>query len=307
MLTIPKNYISNISIGGLDGRMLTLPSQSKLKKEILLLYGMHSSLERMYSNAQFHSRYGNVIMPDMPGFGGMDSFYKINREPDLDSYADYLYTFIRTYKLEKKKIRIVAMSFGFLAMTRLLQRHPELTENIEFVISFVGFGRTSDFEYPIKDRTGTKLSIKFGSTKIGSQLIKILIFNKLSLRLMFAAFRFTNPKYKHENSTERKEATSMELDLWTKNDARTRFYTYGVLADFDLTKKQKKIGLIEYNLTTEEDQYFNAKRVKKTLKKLYATNHEHKANMPLHAPTIIGTEDDVAKIYPASVKKILAK
>lgn len=287
--------------------MLKMPAQTTSDKEILLLYGVHSSLERMYSNAQFHSRYGNVTMPDMPGFGGMDSFYKIDRVPDLDSYADYLYTFIRTYKLDKKKIRIVAMSFGFLAVTRLLQKHPELTDNVEFVVSFVGFGRATDFEYPTMNRVSTRRAIKFGSAKFGSKLVKILVFNKLSLRLMFAVFRLFNPKYKHENAAARNEATAMELDLWTKNDTRTRFYTYGLLADFDLTKNQKPIKLIEHNLTTDKDQYFDAERVKKTLKKLYKTNYEYKANMPLHAPSIIGTEHEVAKIFPAPVKKILAK
>lgn len=307
MIKIPDKYISRIEIAGMNGRMLSLPSQTKHKKEILLLYGVHSSLERMYSNAQFHSRYGNVTMPDMPGFGGMDSFYKIEREPDLDAYADYLYTFIRTYKLDKKKIRIVAMSFGFLVVTRMLQKHPGLTNNIEFVVSFVGFGRSNDFSASIFNKIYVRLSIKFGMTKCGSALIKALVFNKVSLRLMFSIFRLFNPKYKHDNSDARKEATDMELDLWTKNDTRTRFYTYDILSDFDLTKDQKRINLVEHNLTTENDQYFDTKRVKETLKKLYKMNYEYIANMPLHAPSIIGSEDDVAKIFPEPVKKILSK
>ncbi len=307
MLTIPKKYISNISIGGLNGRMLKIPTQSKSDKEILLLYGVHSSLERMYSNAQFHSRYGNVTMPDMPGLGGMDSFYKIEREPDLDAYADYLYTFIKTHKLDRKKIRVVAMSFGFLAVTRLLQKYPEMVDNTEFVVSFVGFGRSSDFAYPTLQKGPIKLGMKFGSTKAGSKFIRVFVFNKLSLQIMFSFFRLFNPKYKHENQSARKEATSMELDLWTKNDTRTRFYTYRLLSDFDLTKNQEIIKLTEHNLTTENDQYFDAKRVKKTLKKLYVRNHEYKASMPLHAPSIIGTEDEVAKIFPAPMKKILSK
>ena len=307
MITIPGKYVIDISIGGLNGRLLQVPAQKKTKNQILLLYGVHSSLERMYSNAQFHSIFGKVLMPDMPGFGGMDSFYKINRVPNLDSYADYLYTFIKTYKLDREKIRIVAMSFGFLAVTRLLQKHPELTKNIEFVISFVGFGRNSDFSYPILKKRSAKIIIGFGSSRFGSRFIRILVFNKLSLRIMFAIFRIFNPKYKHEDKQKRATATEMELDLWTKNDTRTRFYTYHLLMSFDLTKNKKQIDLAEHNLTTESDQYFDAQRVKKTLKKLYAENIEHHANMSLHAPSIIGSEEDVAKIFPESVQKILAK
>lgn len=306
MVVISKGQIKSINISGLGGRMLEVPAKKASKtKDILLVYGVHSSIERMYSTAQFHSNYGNVISPDLPGFGGMDSFYKIGLEPTLDSYADYLYTFVKTYKLNDKKIRIVAMSFGFLVATRMLQKYPELIKNIEFVVSFVGFGKTSDFNYPALENPFYRFMMKVGSTKTGSRMISIVVFNRFSLKVMFRIFRSFNPKYDHKNAHDRDEAIEMELELWTKNDTRTKFFTYKLLGELDLTKGSKKLDLELYDIVTPSDQYFDDKSVSKTLAKLYKKTSTHTANMKLHAPSVIGDEAAVFDIYPSSIKKIL--
>ncbi len=309
MIKIPNKELSELNIGGLHGRILKLEACDDQDLDILVVYGIHSSLERMYTTAKFHSRYGRVWMPDLPGFGGMDSFYEINRLPDLDSYADYLYTCLKTYKLDEKRIRIVAMSFGFLVVTRMLQKYPKMSRNIEFVISFVGFGRTEDFSIKTFSRPLVKLSILIGSSKLGSMFVEKLIFNKLSLRLMFAVFRILNPnpKYRHESKSKQKEAVEMELELWSSNDARTKFYTYKVLSDLDLTKSGKPIDLNLYDMVTPADQYFDSESVSSTLGKLYKQSSTFQASLDVHAPSVIGSEEDVAKIYPDSIKKILAK
>lgn len=309
MIKIPNNEISSLEVGGLHGRQLRISAKKDQDRDILLVYGVHSSMERMYTTAKFHSRYGRVWTPDLPGFGGMDSFYKIGRKADINDYADYLYTYMRTYKLDTKKLRIVSMSFGFLVTTRMLQKYPELTDNIEFVVSFVGFGRTSDFSVEAFDKSYNKIALKLADTRTGSALIRALLFNKLSLRAMFTVFRLINPnpKYRHNTKEGRAKAQEMELELWSKNDARTKFHTYRVLADFDLTKGQKPIHLNLYDMITPADQYFDSKAVSKTLKKLYMQSSTYMANLKLHAPSVIGDEDDVANIYPDAIKKILDK
>lgn len=309
MIKIPDNEISSLEIGGLHGRQLRIVARNDQDRDILLVYGVHSSMERMYTTAKFHSRYGRVWMPDLPGFGGMDSFYKIGRKADIDDYADYLYTYVRTYKLNNKKLRIVAMSFGFLVTTRMLQKYPQLTDDIEFVVSFVGFGRTSDFSVNTFDKTYIKIAMKLTDTKFGSALIGALLFNKLSLRVMFAIFRVTNPnpKYRHATKEGRASAQEMELELWSQNDARTKFHTYKVLSNFDLTKGQNPIKLDLYDMITPADQYFDSKAVSKTLKKLYKKSSTYMANLKLHAPSVIGDEEEVANIYPDAIKKILDK
>lgn len=309
MIKIPTSEILPLELGGLSGRLLKLEPRTDTDVNLLLVYGVHASLERMYSTAQFHSSYGQVWMPDMPGFGGMDSFYKVGLKPSIESYADYLYTVVKAYKLDKKKLRIFAMSFGFLLATRMLQKHPELSDNIEFVISFVGFGRTADFSLDIFNKFYTKPFLRLASTKTGGALISIFIFNRVSLRILFKLFKYLNhnPKYRHETPEEETGAVEMELDLWTINDARTRFYTYQVLSDFDLTKGTKKIHLPLHDLTTPTDQYLDNQSVSKTLSKLYKDYKSYTVKLELHAPSVIGDEETVSKIYPDEIKELLSQ
>src|SRR3954470_17459407 len=133
----PADYIVPLNINRLDGRMLRLPAKSARQaknREILFVYGLHSSLERWWGLTQVLSRYGNVTMPDLPGFGGMDSFYKIGKKPTLDNMADYLAAFIKL-RYKNKKLIIAGMSFGFVIATRLLQRYPELTKKVALLVS----------------------------------------------------------------------------------------------------------------------------------------------------------------------------
>ena len=92
---IPAENVVALNMNGLRGRMLSLPAKKNKKREIMLVYGHHSSLERMYGLAEVLNDYGSVTLPDLPGFGGMDSFYKIHEKPDMDTMADYLATFVK--------------------------------------------------------------------------------------------------------------------------------------------------------------------------------------------------------------------
>lgn len=307
MFDIPQQYLSRLSLNGLNGRQLQLPAKNTgSESSILLIYGVHSSFERMYSTAEFLADYGAVTMVDLPGIGGMNSFYSVGLEPTLDNYADYLYSTLKTLKLTGR-IKVVAMSFGFLVVSRMLQKYPETEAWFDYVISFVGFGRAGDFKN-IQSRRRNQLPVcRIFSSRGGGWFIDKIVFNPLGLRLMFAVFRTFNPKYKHGMATDPQRSNQMELDLWQNNDARTRFAIYKILFTFDLTKTRKRlISVPLHDLTTPSDQYFSPQRVARTLKLLYAKVDASEANMPLHAPSIIGSKRDVEGVFSAEVKAILA-
>src|SRR5437899_499489 len=91
-----QDYIVPLNINGMEGRMLHLPApKSRQDCHILYIYGHHSSLERWWGLAQAFNEFGEVTAPDLPGFGGMDSFYTIGKKPDLDNMADYLASFVK--------------------------------------------------------------------------------------------------------------------------------------------------------------------------------------------------------------------
>lgn len=303
---IPKNLLEPLAINGMQGRLLKLPARNGNSKQILLIYGIHSSHERMYAMAQFLSNYGTVTQPDLPGIGGMDSFYSCNQTVTLDSYADYLYTFLKIRGLNHKVV-VVAMSFGFLVVTRMLQRHKDSRDWLEHVISFVGFGRSADFKNLASRRRYSVPISRVLSSRLGSWLTSTLVFNPLSLRLMFALFRLFNPKYQLPSRAARRESQQMELDLWQRNDARTRFAIYDLFFNFDLTKHKEKLGLDLHDMSTPHDQYFDAKRVNQSLELLYERVTVSSARIQLHAPSIIGTEQDVSAVFTDEAKAILAR
>lgn len=298
----PDIKIEPLNLGGLSGRLLVSDSTSHKKPPILLIYGVHSSLERMRSIGEWLSGYGPVMMPDLPGLGGMDSFYKVGLEPTLDNYADYLYAFLKM-KNHSRPLKVVAMSFGFLVVTRMLQKYPKSADQVDSVISFVGFGRAGDFK---TYKSGWYLRFsRWLSTPFGSWLARTLVFNPFSLRIMFRLFRLFNPKYQSSMSLNPRASLEMELDLWQKNDARTRFALYVMLLTFDLTHAPNRLDVPLLNITTPRDQYFDPARVEASLKKIYKRVESAPANMKLHAPSIIGDANEVEQIFPAEAKSAL--
>jgi hypothetical protein len=127
----PADFIVPLNINGLEGRMLNMPSKKKNAPNILFIYGQHSSLERWMGIAEELSKLGNVVMPDLPGLGGMDSLYHIGQPATIDNMADYLATFIKL-KYKGKKVIVIGMSLGFVVVTRML-----LTALNPMVISYV--------------------------------------------------------------------------------------------------------------------------------------------------------------------------
>ncbi len=69
-------HVFDFELKGLKGRYWHAPPlNKKLDSHVLVIvYGHHASLERNLGLAQYLRRFGQVIMPDLPGFGGMDSF-----------------------------------------------------------------------------------------------------------------------------------------------------------------------------------------------------------------------------------------
>ncbi|MDX1766188.1 MAG: hypothetical protein R3313_04525, partial [Candidatus Saccharimonadales bacterium] len=59
-----ETTITPINIGGLQGRMMHLEAPEGKRRKILVVYGLHSSIERMKTTAEFHNQFGEVTMPD---------------------------------------------------------------------------------------------------------------------------------------------------------------------------------------------------------------------------------------------------
>lgn len=301
-----SNYtIKTLILNGLKGRILEVPAIKKTaKRDILLIYGHHASIERMYGIAENMAEYGNVTMPDLPGFGGMDSFYKLGEKPSLDKLADYLATFIKL-KYKKKHLTIGAMSFGFEITTRMLQKYPELCNQVDLIVSLVGFSKYSDFKFKPKTLLMFKLVSRYFSFYIPSLFLKYLVLRGSIIRLSYLSVADKHVKMKDASNKERDERIKFEVGLWQCNDIRTYMYTGHTMLTADLTKE--KVNVHVAHVSVSGDQYFNNMQVTKNLKKIYKKVDVFKAKMPNHAPTVISEASEAAEFMPMSLRKVLLK
>jgi len=300
---VMQSHIQQININGLKGRMLRIPSLKNKNKDILMIYGHHASLERIYGLADELSQYGNVTAPDLPGFGGMDSFHKIGMKPNIDNLADYLATFIKL-RFSRKKITIVGMSLGFVIATRMLQKYPELTKKVEIIVSMVGFTRKDDGKVSKKmTRSYWALATIF-SRRVPAWFFYNLVLHPSIVRAMYAKTPNAKAKFRHLSKDDFKRAIEFEVILWRVNDVRT--YMIMLLEMLSLDNCTKQIKLPVYHISVDGDQYFDNSVVEQHMRVIFTDFTEFKAVLPNHAPSIVASKEEAAPFVPKGLRKLLA-
>lgn len=299
--SIPAEFVHPLKVGKLGGRLVELPSKKSGGLPFLLVYGHHSSLERMYSIAQAFSEFGPVIMPDLPGFGGMMSLPKVGEEPSLDNLADYLADFIRQH-FGGKPFRAVGMSLGFVLLVRMLQRHPDLQPQVKLLVSAAGFTHGNDFALtPSRRRLFARTAKTLAHRAVakafaGTLLRKPVIATTYHLRAR------SHSKMKGFSYQQRKALIDFEVVLWQSNEAETYFSTLYQMLTLDLTKQ--KIALPVHHIAVSNDQYLNNGSVERHFAEIFTGVHIHEAIMPSHMPTVIEEIKEAGKLIPASLAKV---
>lgn len=297
----PSDYIVPLGIGGLEGRVLHVPAPEGRKREILFVYGHHSSLERWWGLMQVLNEFGAVTMPDLPGFGGMDSFYKIGQKPTIDNLADYLAAFIK-WRYKRKKVTIAGMSFGFVIATRMLQRYPELTKNVEMLVSIAGFAHRDDFVLPRKKYMFYLYGSRILQYRLPASLFKLLALNPIVLRRVYR--HTNNEKFKDTDAKRFEELIKVEVRLWRDNDVRTAMKTS---ADFlRLDNCRVHIDLPVYHIAIVGDRYFDNLKVEQHFRVIF-TDFTLLAELDLvnHAPSVVATAEEASPFVPQSLRELL--
>jgi pimeloyl-ACP methyl ester carboxylesterase len=298
-----QSHIEELNINGLRGRMLRIPSSKQKNKEILMLYGHHASLERIYGVADELSRYGNVTAPDLPGFGGMDSFYKIGMKPDLDTLADYLATFVKL-RYNRKKVTIIGMSLGFVIATRMLQRYPELVKKVDIFVSMVGFTRTDDFKISKKMAFIYWTLAQTFRYRLTAAFFYNVVLHPSVIRTFYSKTPNAKKKFEHLSKDDHKRATEFEIGLWRDNDVRT--YMEMILVMIKLDNCHKQIKLPVHHISVKNDQYFDNNVIEQHMRVIFTDFTEHVAVLPNHAPSIVASKEEAAPFIPKSFRKVLS-
>lgn len=289
-------YVSDMHVQGLKGRVLHMPGPKNAKSEVLFIYGHHSSIERWQGIMELFANRSAVTMPDLPGFGGMESLYKIGKSASLDNLADWLAAFVKE-RYGNKQVTMVGMSLGFVVITRMLQRHPELTKNVSKLVSLFGFAHKKDFSIPPARKALYIAGAWFFSLPITSGFYRQVFLNPSVLRRSYHKTKNAKEKFKGLNAEQRRETMEFEIKLWHANDLRTHMRT--IVEFFTVDNTKTRVNLPVQHIAVHNDRYFNNASVEKHFRQIFS-DYELLAELKsgTHAPTAIRTAKEAMSIIP---------
>ncbi|HZM63540.1 MAG TPA: alpha/beta hydrolase [Candidatus Saccharimonadales bacterium] len=301
----PAQYVTPLNMNGLQGRMLRLPATKPTSRELLVVYGHHAMLERWWGIIQNFASFGNVTMPDLPGFGGMDSFYKIGQKPTIDNLADYLASFIKL-RYKRRRITIIGISFGFVVVTRMLQRYPEIAKKVTVVVSCVGFAHRDDFLFSKARLRWYRYASLVASVPPNSFLFKRLFLNKWVLR--YAYTKTHNARHKFEAAAAQSPeifnaVLETEIKLWAANDIRTHLYTTYQFLGID--NCQKRVDVPVWHAHAKKDYYFDNRVVEQHFRVIFKDYTGVEFNLATHAPSVNATKKEAADFIPSKLRRML--
>lgn len=300
----PAQYLLPLYMNGLSGRMLRMPANRSKKQEILFVYGHHSSLERVFGVAEFLNKYGGVTIPDLPGFGGMESYYKIGEVPTLENMADYLAAFIKL-RYKNKRLTIISTSLGFLIVTKMLQKYPEIAKKVDLVCSIAGFTNRLDFGFKPFTSQSFRYLTSLLSGPISSTLIRHLLFRKSFIHLAYWLVENRHSKLRYFDKKERARRIDFEVRLWQCNDVRT--YMKMAQEMFSANLGGTHVNLPVYHVAIENDRYFNNVMVEQHMREIYKDFTLFSARVPAHAPSVVATSKEAQVYVPAKLRQLLRK
>lgn len=304
----PADYIVPLNMNGLDGRMLRMPAPSTKQaagREILFIYGHHSSLERWWGVAQVLNRYGAVTAPDLPGFGGMESFYKIGKKPTLDNMADYLAAFIKL-RYRRKKLTIVGMSYGFVIATRMLQRYPALTKKVTLLVSVIGFAHKDDFIFSKPRYYAYVYGSRLLTYRVPASIFYHVALNPWVLRTFYGRTHNAKHKYRFANDAEEiKRIQEIEVGLWRDGDIRTWGFTANEFLQFDNCKV--RVDLPVWHIGAKNDHFFDNRLVEQHLRVIFSGLDSATFDMKAHAPSVLADEKEASALFPAKLRRYLSR
>lgn len=300
----PIDYIEPLYVNGMRGRILRMPAPRNKNREILFVYGHHSTLERCWGIADDLNQYGAITVPDIPGFGGMDSFYKIGKEPSLDNLADYLASLVKL-NYRRKRLTIIGFSFGFVIATRMLQRYPDIAKKVDLLVSAVGFAHADDFAFTRIRHSFYLFLSKLFSYRYTSFIFRHLVLNSFVLRLAYGKTRNAKDKFSGLNKSERGELMKFEIELWQRNDVRTHMATS--VAFLTLDNCQKKVALPVWHVAVDGDRYFDNHRVEQHMSIIFDDFHLARSHMENHGPSVILDKEAAQPFTPIVIRKLLSK
>lgn len=299
-----SDYIVPLNMNGLQGRMLVAPPAHQKKREILLVYGHHAWLERWWTLVENLRDYGTVTMPDLPGFGGMESFYKIGKQPTIDNFADYLAAFVRL-RYKRRRLTIIGISFGFVVATRMLQRYPELAKKVDLLASIVGFMHYDDFYFKPTTRKSFRIASRIFGSRPMAFLIRHVALNGPTIRTVYARLPAGKRRLSTMDPIEARAMLDYDVNLWQINDVATHWRTTAEFLGLD--NCQTLIKLPVWHVASVNDHYFNNAIIEQHMLVVFQDCIIASIETKAHTPSMLAGKAEVGVLLPSKLRRALAK
>ncbi len=298
-------HIELLHMNGLRGRVLNAPAKRKShNKQLLLLYGHHASIERMLGFAEELNKYGAVTLPDLPGFGGMQSFYQLGERPNIDALADYLAAFVKM-RYKHRRFTVVAMSFGFVVASRMLQKYPELAAKVDDIVSIAGFVHHEDFKMKRRTKWLLQAGAAINTFRLPAFFTRYILLSRPVIYLSYLWVADNNVKMKDANFSERMRRIRFEVELWQSNDVRTYAYTGQEMLRVNLCQTSKQISQKVTHVKVKDDRYFDNRIVEQHLNIVYREVDVVETKLRGHAPTVISSAKEASPYIPRKIRSLL--
>ena len=296
LLRTPNKYIMPLNVNTLRGNLFFKKHRSLSNKHILYIPDLQSNINLNYNIIQSLSNYGSVTSVDLPGIGGMESFYKIERKPTIEHYADYLASLIRL-RYKNKKIILSGQGFGLIVITSMLQRYPIIAEQTKLIVSINGVARFDDY---IADRRTRIMYSALGSINFLSNLI-----TSLGLKNYFLEIGYSSKFEKNDISKELISSDSRFLNKSLhKNDLATHLFLLKEISKFD-NCNNKRLDIPLWNIILKDtmiDKKVNEQHMKIIFKKYYQSSPKIS-----HYDLFISNDKLISTIFNSKLKKLLLR
>lgn len=301
------DYFMPLHINGLSGHVLLAPASTNKSREILVVYDQHSSLERWESLSDELRRYGRVSMPDLPGFGGMRSFYRIDQQASIDNLAGYLAAFIKL-RYKRKSLTIIGLGFGFVVVTRMLQSYPDLAKKVNLLVAIDSFSHHDDMQISPLRRRLSMLTKRFFRLKLPAMFYRNVVLYPLRLRLSSRTqLRIGKQKYgiAELDNDDRKNAVNSNIKLWRNNDTRT--YMQSTLELLGLDNCRKTVDLPLYHVVSKDSEAFDPFQTEQHLGVVFRKVVTIQSALPDYGTIGIVPVQNTSQILPRKLRGLLLK
>jgi hypothetical protein len=197
------------------------------------------------------------------------------------------------------------MSFGFVVVTRMLQRFPDLTKKVDVLISLVGFAHKDDFIFSKARYWFYLIGTTILSIPILPTIFRMTALRPMVLRIFYGKTHNAKRKFADLTPEQSKQMMDVEVWLWRNNDVRTAAYTSAQFLKLDNCKV--KIDLPVWHVGVKEDHFFSNNVVEQHMRIIFNNFHGMTVNMTKHAPTVIADAKDAAPFIPAKLRRIMSK